>query len=240
MAKAPRAGLSKTRLVPHLRPEEAAAMSGAFLHDVTSNLAEAAGPGGIVPYTAYAPFGTEDLLRPFLAPGTRLMLADGSAGDDRSVTGFGRCLLQAVRGMLDSGHDAACVLNADSPNLPTRNLLAAHAALERADCIVMGMAEDGGYYLLGMRRAYGRMFGDIEWSTGSVAAQTRRRAAELALPVVELDPWYDVDDPPSLTRLIHDLDDAREDDGNPGAYRALYTRACIERLALRSRLPQPA
>ena len=240
MTKAPRAGFSKTRLMPHLTADEAATLSAAFLQDITSNLAEAAHISGIVPYAAYAPPGSEDLLRPFLAPGTRLILADGSMGNAPNVVGFGRCLLQAIRGMLDQGHAAACVLNADSPTLPNRLLLAAHTALAEADCIVMGEAEDGGYYLLGMRAAHSGMFSNIEWSTPRVAIQTRQRAAEFGLPVVELEPLYDVDDLGSLKRLVDEINKQEAGSRGSGAFIALHTRECVDRLALRSRLASSA
>ena len=97
MAKAPRPGQSKTRLIPHFSPEQAAGLSAAFLADVTANLAAAAATSSIVPYLAYAPAGTEHLFAGIIAPGTRLLLADGSGPDTPGVAGFGRCLLDAMR-----------------------------------------------------------------------------------------------------------------------------------------------
>ena len=66
----------------------------------------------------------------------------------------------------------------------------------------MGACDDGGYYLLGMRLPYTRLFADIAWSTSSVAATTRIRAAELGLDLVELPPWYHIDDAAALERLV--------------------------------------
>lgn len=231
MAKVPCAGKSKTRLIPYLSPEEAAALSAAFLSDVTANLASAAAGGGIVPYLAYAPAGSAHLFDAIVAPGTRMVLADGSRACPPGVEGFGRCLLHAVQAVLDDGHDAACVLNADSPNLPVRLLLAAEAALARADCAVMGPAEDGGYTLLGMRRAHAHLFAGIDWSTARVGAQTRARAAEAGLTLVELDPWYDVDEPATLARLVVDLDAS-------GPAAARHSAACLARLGLAARTPR--
>ena len=227
MAKAPRAGKSKTRLVPHITAEQAAALSAAFLADVTANLARAAASAAIVPYLAYAPAGTAHLFDGIVAPGTRLLLADGAGPAPAGVQGFGRCLLHAIAAMLADGHDAACVLNADSPNLPTQFLLEAAAALARADCVVMGPAEDGGYYLLGMRAAHAHLFAGIAWSTADVAAQTRARAAEAGLALVELDTWYDVDEPATLVRLAAEMNGVRP----RGAFEAPHTAACLARLA---------
>jgi rSAM/selenodomain-associated transferase 1 len=223
MAKAPRAGQCKTRLQPILSPAQAAAMSVAFLGDITANLALAAQSAPIVPYVAYAPAGTEVLFDGILAPGTRLLLADGSCPVPDGVERFGRCLLHALRTMLDAGHDAACVLNADSPTLPTEYLLAAHAALSATgDRIVMGAAEDGGYYLLGVKKPHASLLTDIDWSTDRVAAQTRARARQAGLVLHELDPWYDVDDPPALARLVGELSA-----GATRAFAAPKTASCL-------------
>jgi rSAM/selenodomain-associated transferase 1 len=235
MAKAPRSGQCKTRLAPLLRPDESACMAGAFLSDVTANLALAASQAPITPYVAFAPAGAEAAFDGRLAHGTGLLLADGSAGAAPGVQGFGRCLLHAITALLGAGHDAACVLNADSPNLPTGLLLAAHTALTQpGDHVVMGPAEDGGYYLLGMKRPHAALFADIAWSTPHVAAQTRACAAQAGLKLVELDPWYDVDEPAALHRLLADL----AAPGTSGAFAAPHTAACAARLGLA--VPAPA
>jgi len=206
MAKAPQPGRSKTRLIPHLTPDEAAGLSAAFLRDITENLRLAGEEVPIAPFVAYAPAGHEELFDDILAPGTRLLLADGTPDVPAGVTGFGRCLLHAISTLTESGYSAACVLNSDSPTLPTSYLRRAAELLEQpGDRVVMGPAEDGGYYLLGVKRAHAHLFADIAWSTEQVAAQTRARAAELALPMVELGAWYDVDDAESLARLLDDL-----------------------------------
>ena len=230
MAKAPRAGHSKTRLVPPLTFEQAAAMSAAFLRDTTANIVEAARDIPIAAYVAYAPAGLETMLEANVVPGTSLLLADGAIDVPPGVEGFGRCLLHAIRALLDAGHQSACVLNSDGPTLPTAYLGRAAALLAAdGDRAVLGPAEDGGYYLLGMKRQHARLFADIAWSTGNVADVTRARAAELGLELAELPPWYDVDDALALTRLIAELD------APPGeGFAAPATRACLDRLDLAS------
>jgi rSAM/selenodomain-associated transferase 1 len=231
MAKAPRAGASKTRLIPRVTPDQAAELSATFLGDVTSNVALASqrSAGGITAYVAYAPASMQAAFDGILAPGTRLILADGKIKPAAGVIGFGNCLLQAIRALLDAGHTAACVLNADSPNLPTRILLAAHDALNApGERIVLGATDDGGYYLLGMKHAHASLFADIDWSTDKVAAQTRVRASEAGLPVTELESWYDVDEPAALDRLSHDLVADTSHDG----YAAPQTIACLGRIGM--------
>ena len=214
MAKAPRPGKSKTRLCPPLTPDQAAALSAAFLRDITENIALAAGSEAIASYIAYAPAGHESLFDGHLAPGTQLLLADGTPPMPANVQGFGRCLLHAIQAMLASGHGSAVVLNSDSPTLPTAFLARTAATLRQpGDRVVLGPADDGGYYLLGMKSAHAHLFADITWSTDSVAETTRIRAAELGLELVELPTWYDVDDEPALHRLIRETATPADRDG---------------------------
>jgi len=223
MAKAPQAGRSKTRLCPPLTPVQAAAMSAAFLRDTTENMAAAARQAAVAPYAAYAPLGTESLLLACLAEGTELLLADGGEVAAPGVTGFGRCLLHAIEAMLGAGHTAACVLSSDSPTIPTAFIVqAARLLLAPGDRAVLGPADDGGYYLLGLKAPHAAMFRDIAWSTDTVADTTRARAREIGLDLIELAPWYDVDDAASLSVLL------RESEG----YAAPATRAAIGRLGL--------
>jgi uncharacterized protein len=224
MAKSPRPGHSKTRLCPPLIPEQAALLSAAFLRDTTENMIAAARTAPITGYAAYAPLGAEALLQPHLAPGTPCIPADGNIPASPGVEGFGRCLLHATQEMFARGHAAVCVLSSDTPTLPTTVLARAAWLLLDGDDrrIVLGACDDGGYYLLGMRALHAGLFADITWSTDTVADATRARAAALGLDLIELSPWYDIDDAASLARL------ATDDTG----YAAPWTRGAIQSLDL--------
>jgi len=203
MAKASTPGRAKTRLVPPLDYDEAAALNTAFLHDVTDNILLAAGraaPGAtIAAYAAYGPPGSEDFFRSRF-PAIDLIPA--------WLPNFGACLLHAIAQMLARGHSVAVVLNADSPTLPTALLNETAAVLARpGDRAVLGPSSDGGYYLLGLKIAHRRLFEDIAWSTERVAEQTRERAREIGLELHELPQWYDVDDVASLRRLHAEIFD---------------------------------
>jgi rSAM/selenodomain-associated transferase 1 len=235
MAKAPRPGKSKTRLCPPLTPVQAAALSAAFLRDITENITLAGRHAPITSYIAYAPAGAEALFDGHLAPGTGLLLADGSPLMPPDVSGFGRCLLHAILAMLARGHASAVVLNSDSPTLPTALLARTAAALaEDDDRVVLGPADDGGYYLLGMNGAHAHLFADIAWSTDSVAEATRTRAAQLGLEVVELPSWYDVDDCAALRRLMNEMETPVVRNGLL-PYAAPVTALALSRIGLRGR-----
>jgi uncharacterized protein len=225
MAKTPEAGRSKTRLCPPLLPEHAAAMSAAFLRDTIGNILLAASMAPIEAYAAYSPRGSELILQPHIGEEAKLLLADGDAPMPDGVDGFGRCLLQAMQEMLARGHAAACVLSSDCPSLPTRVLSeAADILLAPGERGVLGAARDGGYYLLGLKAPHAQLFKNVTWSRSSVADETRERAREIGLELVELDIWYDVDDAASLDVLL------KEQNG----YAAPNTAVVVQRLGLRS------
>lgn len=202
MAKASAPGRAKTRLVPPLTFDEAAALNTAFLCDVADNLLLAArhsgAHGGIAGYAAYGPAGSEDFFRNILPKAIGLI--------DAWQSNFGDCLFQTIEKILSCGHGSAVVLNSDSPTLPTALLVETAAALAQpGDRAVLGPSSDGGYYLLGLKSAHRRLFEDIAWSTEHVAEQTLQRAREINVEVHTLPIWYDVDDVDGLRRLHDEL-----------------------------------
>lgn len=234
MAKAPLSGVVKTRLVPPLTVEEASSLGISFLRDVTENIRLAAQDAPIQGHVAFAPAGAEASFAGILAPETRLVLADGSAEMPPSVRGLGRCLLQATRELFALGYGSVCLLNADSPTLPTAYLRDAVDALSGPrDRIVLGPAEDGGYYAIGMKAPHAELFADIPWSTEHVAAVTRERARRAGLEVEMLPEWYDVDDRLGLKRLLRDISSlSAQAAGRLTPYPAPATAECIMRLRI--------
>jgi rSAM/selenodomain-associated transferase 1 len=247
IAKAPRPGHVKTRLQAVLHPDEAAAMGTAFLRDTIANLLQAGHQAPIAPFIAYAPAGEESRFDNIIPEGVSLLLADGTNGDAPGVQGFGRVLLDTTRTLLARGYGAVCVLCADSPTLPTAYLVSAARHLLdgttvdgpviRPD-VVLGPAEDGGYWLLGLTKPHPEPYANITWSSDRVADETRDRCAAAGLRLVELRTWYDVDDPLALARLIGEGFSTYRPGSRPFA--AAYTRAAITRHALARRLMAPA
>jgi uncharacterized protein len=198
MAKAPRAGEVKTRLVPPLLSEEAAALSASSIQDVVENFLVAGRSVNAHGYVAYSPPGSELLFRELVPPEIELLAP-------RRI-GLGFSLLHAAEELLAAGYGAACLVNADSPTLPTALLVETVERLRLpGDRVVLGPASDGGYYLIGLKRPHAPLFQNIDWSTERVFGQTVERATSLGLAVETLAPWYDVDDPASLRWLCDEV-----------------------------------
>jgi len=202
MAKASAPGRTKTRLVPPLTFEQAAALNTAFLRDVAGNLLLAGRHAPIAGYVAFAPAGTEEFFHRTLPPDIGLI--------DACLPNLGDCLLRTIEEIFARGHASAVVINSDSPTLPTALLIeAADALTSSGERAVLGPSTDGGYYLLRLKTAHSRLFEGITWGTERVAAQTLERARELKLEVHMLPAWYDIDDVEGLRRLHRELGAAR-------------------------------
>lgn len=219
MAKAPVAGEVKTRLVPPLTLEEAAALNICFLRDMAasiSNVAVGDRADGLIVYT---PVGTELAFDGILPTGFKLLGQRGNSLGDR--------LCNAAEDLLSDGYDSLCLINSDSPTLPAAMFDAAIESLSReGDRVVLGAADDGGYYLIGLKKVHPNLFDRIAWSTADVLAHTVERAVEIGLEVAMLPQWYDVDDAETLNRLCEELFTHCQD----GAYSAPQTRAFLASL----------
>jgi uncharacterized protein len=222
MAKASIAGTVKTRLVPPLTYDEAAQLNTCCLTDVAANILAAAASEPIRAFAAYAPLGAEAFFAGILPDSFQLL-------PPKEPT-IGRSLVHAARDLLTAGYGSVCLVNADSPTLPTAILAEAVRCLRQpGDRVVLGPAIDGGYYLIGLKHFHGRLFEEIDWSTDRVYRQTLVRAAEIGLGVAALPSWYDVDDEQTLAMLARELllGSIAERQG----YSARKTTAFLEELA---------
>ena len=95
--------------------------------------------------------------------------------------------------------------------------------------MVLGGSDDGGYYLIGIKRLHHRLFEQIDWSTERVFEQTLERAREIGLRAELLPTWYDVDDAATLERLRRELA-APSGAGSGRGYDAKHTRAYLQTL----------
>jgi rSAM/selenodomain-associated transferase 1 len=220
MAKAPRAGKVKTRLAPALGFDGSAAINVCFLRDTTRNIAGVSGAEGLVCYT---PVGDEVAFDGLLPKGFALIAQRGDA--------FGERLLAAAKDILSCGFGAVCLIDSDSPTLPTRALeMAVEELAKPGDRVVLGGSDDGGYYLIGLKRAHKEPFERITWSTGSVYAETVERCREAGIELVALPVWYDVDDAETLAVLERELvEGVRPEFATVDGYEAEATREFLVR-----------
>jgi rSAM/selenodomain-associated transferase 1 len=211
VAKAPRAGQSKTRLCPPLWPEAAATLAAAFLRDT---VALASRSGADVRLICRDEGEREALLTYELA---------GATVHVQAGKGLGAALESAfVQGKLD-GYRAVGVLGMDSPSLRPEIVARAFACLREGADVGLGPSEDGGYYLLAAREAHPGLFRRMAWSTSGVARETLARGGALGLRVHLVERWLDVDDAESLRALRAQLEEA-------GPEVAPHTRATLREL----------
>ena len=226
MTKAPVARASKTRLVPPLRPNEAAKLSACFLQDTCDNILLTSLNKPVDGVAVYTPIGAEAFL-------DRLLPASFGRVSQRGSL-FGDRLFHATEDLASLGYDSLCLIDSDSPTLPPAFLQAAVSALAPpGDRMVLGPAQDGGYYLIGLKKVHRRLFEDVDWSTSRVLAQTIARANEIDLPVTLLPAWFDVDDAATLRQLCYELFlgiGKQTTQSVAVAYEAPHTRAYLTRL----------
>lgn len=204
--KRPVAGMVKTRLVPPLRAQQAADLYTAFLLDAVESALRLSD----VSVTLYIAGGASDvgLLRQVIDA----ELECAARLDIRLQRGttLGERLYGAFCEAFDEGGERVCVLGTDHPSLPSKYVLDAFAALQHED-MVIGPADDGGYYLLGMRCNHPWAFEGLPFSTPRLLDATIDAAAAHAVRPVLLPRWYDVDDAATLDRLWDDRELLNDD-----------------------------
>jgi hypothetical protein len=186
LAKAPVAGSVKTRLIPTLGADGAAALQEKLIaRAVETAVAAAVGPVTVWSTPAEHPY--------FAALASRhpVALAAQPDGD------LGARMLAAS----SAAAGPAIVIGTDCPALTSSHLQEAAQHLRDGVDAVVIPAEDGGYVLIGTRGPQPQLFDQMTWSTDTVMAETRRRLARLALAWREPALLWDVDRPADIERL---------------------------------------
>lgn len=188
-AKAPLAGLAKTRLIPALGRQGAAELARRLLgHTLREALAAQVGPVELcVTPSANHP------IWPTLALPMSVPLTEQGDGD------LGERMARAARRVLDAG-EAVVLIGTDCPQLDAAQLQQAASALRHAHATLLP-AFDGGYVLLGLNQFDASVFSGIAWSTNSVASATLQRLAQLNWLVHTGPTLHDIDEPPDLQWL---------------------------------------
>jgi len=200
MTKAPRPGAVKTRLQPPLTPEQAASLNVCFLQDTAAAIMAACDSAAkrALAVAVYTPTGAEQMYETILPDEFRLLAQRGIE--------FGERLANALADLFTAGFTACCLIDSDSPTVTAETFSkAVHLLQNKNTGVVLGPSEDGGYYLIGMKKLDRRLFEQIDWSTERVLEQTMTRAKEVGLHVHTLPTFFDVDDARSLSRLCDEL-----------------------------------
>lgn len=188
--KPAKAGRVKTRLIGELSAEQAARLHAAFLGDLSERL-----HGGRFHFAVTWALAAGEGYPPGLVVGKseNLQQADGDLGA-RLYQGFAAATARFA---------AVAAVGSDHPELALETVEDAFRRLEAGADAVFGPAEDGGYYLVGLRpQALRReLFEGIPWSTGEVLSETCKRCERLGLAVSLLPGGHDVDVADDLRRL---------------------------------------
>ena len=187
-AKAPVPGQVKTRLTPHLTPEQAADFHTACVKDVWRKAVSVVRDGARL-YTDGPSEAWIDLAGPDRTRYQR--------GDD-----LGQRMLHCFEELEQEGFQRMMIVGSDSPHIPVEHLREGLDLLMSEKDAVLGMSADGGYYAVGCRKPRRMMFHEVEWSRSTTYAQTRAAFEFAGLRLKNgMYPHFDVDTPADLERL---------------------------------------
>src|SRR5262245_60950892 len=192
VAKRPTPGKTKTRLSPPLTPELASALYESFLFDTLDQMRQVTNSHHVIAY-----LDERDYFKS-LAPDFELIQQEGA--------NLGERLDHALTSYLSRGYERAIIMDSDSPTLPPDYLSQAFNVLFDGADVVLGPCDDGGYYLIGIKRPAPRLLREVHMSTPMVAAETIALAKQEGLNLTSLPVWYDVDDAASLSRLRQEIE----------------------------------
>ncbi len=217
VSKRPTPGQTKTRLVPPLSLEQAAALYECFLKDTLTMMRQVP---GVQCEIVFLP-ETEREYYARLAPEFGLRPQEGAD--------LGERLDHALQHYLNPSNCNVVIMDSDSPTLPSACLVQAFQALDDGTDVALGPCDDGGYYCIGLKRPAPRLLREVQMSTPNVTQETLKLAAEEGLRVNLLPTWYDIDEINTLRRLVSELENAPEDV-------AAHTRAFLAAPELRERI----
>ena len=191
LAKAPVAGLAKTRLIPLLGAAGAARAQRRF----TLNTLQIASQAALGPLMLWCAPDADHRFFRVLRRVTGMVCINQPPGHIGA-----RMLHACVHHFAHHADLPLLLVGTDCPVLAPGHLHEAAQALAQHD-VVLIPAEDGGYVLIGMRVLVPQVFEGIAWSTSNVMAQTRNQLRRAGVSWLELPTLWDVDEPADWQRL---------------------------------------
>jgi len=192
MARYPQIGTTKTRLARTIGQEETVRLYRAFLTDLAHTFANRE----YDLHWAYSPAGVD--YQAFIATLAPSLVGSMTCFPQQGAD-LGERLHHVFRRTQERGFGRTIVIGSDSPHIGLASIAHAEQALDDAD-IVLGPADDGGYYLIAMRQPYD-VFSGIPMSTSVVTRMTMEMAHHQGLTVQLIEQLFDVDELPDLVRL---------------------------------------
>lgn len=192
MARAPSSG-GKTRLASHLSPARLTSLRTALLIDSLHAL------DGLPDLTVFFTPDEAEQEIASLCDALLRCVPQGTGDLGARMLGAFRHLQQGRR------FDAAILVGSDIPLLTRDHVAEAADLLTTNDGVVLGPADDGGYYLIGMKQAHPELFEEISWGSESVLTDTLRAADRAGIDAHLMRSAYDVDTIDDLLRLERDL-----------------------------------
>ncbi len=192
IAKAPRPGLCKTRLEPLLGREGCARLQAALVRRAAAWAAQVGDP-----YVVFTPEDAREEMAA-LCPGATLVAQAGGSLGDR--------LAAAFRDVLAAHPGPALLVGVDTPQLGPAHAAAALDDLREGVDVTVGPADDGGYYLIGLREPNDALFAlpPEKWGGPEVLVRTLEAANEASLTVGMLRSERDLDDEADARAMLAD------------------------------------
>ena len=185
--RVPKPGVTKTRLLPVLKPQQCADLHWAFLKDLADTYRKL----DAHLFVAYTPDADwESLKTVFPHAGFY-----PQKGND-----LGERMYRVIRKVLELGYDSVVLTGTDLPMMTSAHLESGFAVLEEKD-IAIGPTSDGGYYLIGMKKPCREVFRVEGYGGASVFESTVAAAEDAGLSVGLALPCDDVDTPGDLWDL---------------------------------------
>lgn len=192
----PEPGRTKTRLIPALGAQGAAALQRRMSEAIVGRMLQFAANHPVRLEIRYADGSQQDMEDWLSCDIPCLTQGEGDLGER---------LHRAFTQGFAQGDQAVVIIGADCPTLTPALFAQAFAALAQKE-MVLGPALDGGYYLVGLTQPVPSLFSDIPWGSGEVLAATLRQAKTLNLSPLFLEPLADVDRPKDLRHIDHHPD----------------------------------
>jgi hypothetical protein len=186
-ARTPIRGQVKTRLGSLLTPEQALELHVACIQDLCEKLAPLRNSFQIYVYQT-EPGNLPQVCRSFES---RLQIR----GD------LGQRLEAAAQVLFEAGHESVVFLGTDTPHLDAKLIVQSIDLLQQCD-VAIGPSEDGGYYLLALKKPCSALFHDIQWGSEKVLLETTQRLDRQQIPFRLLEQNFDLDRPEDLKRLL--------------------------------------